>query len=72
MCEGALRIKKVALGDDHASVAVTLGNMGNLLKKQGRIGEGRVCLERAHAIFLERLGPSHPKTRKVAKGLRDL
>jgi len=53
------------LGPDHLDTALSLNNMGMLLKDMGDYEGARPYYERALAIFEVALGPDHPNTRIV-------
>ncbi|MFJ6168398.1 FxSxx-COOH system tetratricopeptide repeat protein [Micromonospora orduensis] len=53
----ALAITESALGRDHPSVAIRLGNLANRYSELGRLGEAVTLLERAVLIAEAALGP---------------
>ena len=57
----ALALKEKLLGAEHPDVAVTLNNLGLLLKKQGKLSEAAERYERALAIFEAQLSSDHLK-----------
>jgi len=67
--ERALAIREVVLGPNHLDTAVSLINLGSLLREQTYLAEARPLLERALAIREKTLGPNHPET---ATSLDDL
>ncbi len=70
--EEALRIKRVALGPDHPSVALTLLNVGLLRKDQGAADDARRLVSEALQIFTARLGAEHPNTQRAGRALAAL
>jgi tetratricopeptide repeat protein len=60
---------QAALGPDHLWVGAALTNLGVVLTEQGDLTEGRLQLERAHAIYQAVLGPDHPTTQAVGRRL---
>jgi tetratricopeptide (TPR) repeat protein len=67
-----LAIWEKALGAEHPDTAVSLGNLGDLLRSQGDLAAARPYLERALAIFEARLGPDHPYTKIARRNLAAL
>jgi tetratricopeptide (TPR) repeat protein len=67
--ERALAIFEKALGPDHLNTAISLNNLGTLLRAQGNLAGARPYYERALAICEKALGPHHPET---ATGLDNL
>ena len=62
----AVAIKEKALGPDHASLALSLLNLGSHLKRTGHPGEAEPYLRRALAIQEKALGADHPEHRLLA------
>jgi tetratricopeptide (TPR) repeat protein len=62
LVERALAIFEKALGPDHPNTAVSLSNLGYLLRAQGDLAGARPYYERALAINKKELGPDHPDT----------
>jgi len=58
--EQALAIREKVLGPEHAWTAVSLNNLGELLRATGDLAGARSCHERALAIKQHVLGPEHP------------
>ena len=54
-----LAMDEAALGPEHTEVASTLGNMGNVLQKQGKLAEAMALYERALAINEAAYGREH-------------
>ena len=63
-------------GQDHLSVATSLGNIGMLYHLQGRLGDAEKAYKRGVAIRTKRQGANHGDTLKLiasyANVLRDL
>jgi tetratricopeptide (TPR) repeat protein len=53
-------LKQKVLGPDNADVAISEGNLGNVLQGMGRNEEALPHTDRAIAIFEKRLGSEHP------------
>ena len=70
--ERALAIWEKVLGAEHPDAALSLNNLGGLLRRQGDLAAARSYYERALAIFEARLGPDHPSTKIVRKNLAAL
>jgi tetratricopeptide (TPR) repeat protein len=60
------------LGPDHPDTALSLNNLGYLLRAQGQMSEARPYYERALAIYERVLGPDHSYTRTVRGNLAAL
>ena len=60
--KSALRIAEAALGPDHPSTAILLGNLASTYSAQGRAADALPLDERALAISEVALGPDHPST----------
>ena len=56
---------------DHPNLARSYHNPGGIEEADGDIERARALIERAHSIFLKRLGPDHPKTQYCATWLAD-
>ena len=66
--DASIAIEK-ALGAEHADTAVSLNNLGYLLKAQGDYAGARPLYERALAIREKALGAEHPDTAKSLNNL---
>ena len=55
----SLAIREKALGPEHPSVAIALGNLGKLYRAQGNWSEAEPPLDRALAILERSLGPEN-------------
>jgi hypothetical protein len=64
-----IAIEEKVYGPDHPNLAIRYRNLGGIEEADGNIDQARVLIERAHAIFLHRLGPEHPETQKYARWL---
>jgi tetratricopeptide (TPR) repeat protein len=58
----ALAIDEKALGPEHPSTAISLNNLGSLLKARGDLAGAEPLYRRALAIDEKALGPDHPYT----------
>lgn len=58
----ALQIREHALGSEHVDTANTLHDFAMLWQAQGIHEKARIFYERALAILLRLLGPTHPYT----------
>ena len=71
----ALAIKEKALGQDHPSVAATLGNLANVYRAQGKYDDAESLSKRALAIYEKTFGADHPDVastlNNLAVGYRD-
>ena len=67
--ERALNIRKQMLGARHPEVAVSLNNLAELYRTQGRVNDAQPLFEHALAIREETLGKDHPD---VAQSLNNL
>ncbi|HET6150326.1 MAG TPA: serine/threonine-protein kinase [Polyangia bacterium] len=56
----ALELKERLLGPDHPDVGLSLGNIGNVLAKLGRVSEALELSERGLRIKEKALGADHP------------
>jgi len=65
----ALAIQERVLGPDQLETASTLGNLGELLRRQGALTPARHVLERALAVQERALGPDHPLTQTARENL---
>eukprot|EP00291_Cryptomonas_curvata_P024290 CAMPEP_0172173864 /NCGR_PEP_ID=MMETSP1050-20130122/13328_1 /TAXON_ID=233186 /ORGANISM="Cryptomonas curvata, Strain CCAP979/52" /LENGTH=125 /DNA_ID=CAMNT_0012845741 /DNA_START=15 /DNA_END=392 /DNA_ORIENTATION=+ len=70
--EKVLEIELKSLGPSHVSVAMTRENIGYVYQKLGNLAQARSCIEEAHTIFVQSLGPDHPNTKKAARSLEQL
>jgi hypothetical protein len=63
-----------ALGQNHASVAMSKANIGYIYEQLGNIAYARSFVEKDHSIFVfsRSLGPDHPDTQRAARGLEQL
>ncbi|MFM8299162.1 MAG: tetratricopeptide repeat protein, partial [Microcystis aeruginosa] len=68
----ALDLHKQLLGDNHPDVAISLNNLAQLYKYQGRYLEAEPLYLQALAIAEQALGENHPTTVKVREGLQRL
>jgi tetratricopeptide (TPR) repeat protein len=57
------------LGPEHPDVALSLNNLGGLLRVQGSYAEAAPLYERSLAIFEKSLGSEHPKMALVLNNL---
>ena len=57
-----LRVKIERLGADDPSLARAYGNLGVVLKKQGKVDEARPLLRKALALEVAAYGPTHLRT----------
>ena len=69
LMQRAIAIDEKAYEPDHPNLAVSYWILGRIEEDDGNIDQARVLIERAHAIFLHRLGPEHPETQKYARWL---
>ena len=67
--ERALRIRKVALGDQDFDTSTSLLKLGILFQLWGRDGRARPYLERALSVREQICGESHPATKLVRENL---
>jgi tetratricopeptide (TPR) repeat protein len=67
--ESALAIEEAAYGPDHPRVAVTLGNLGIVLRRLGQLPQARAHHERALAIEEAAYGPDHPEVAATLSNL---
>ncbi len=58
---------EIFLGPAHASVAMTKENIGYVYEQLGDLAQARSCIEEAHSIFMQSLGPHHHNTEKAAR-----
>ncbi len=65
----ALALKENTFGPDHPEVARTLGNLGNVARKQGDLSGARQLLERALRIKEQSYGPGHPEVARTLDNL---
>ena len=68
----ALAIKEELLGQDHPDVAMTLNNLGVLVKTLGRREEAEALYERALAIFERTLDRDHSRLLLCRRNLEKL
>jgi tetratricopeptide (TPR) repeat protein len=65
--ERVIEIESVVYGTrEHYSTAMTETNLGYLLLEQGETEAGAKLLAHAYSVFLSKLGPDHPHTRRLA------
>lgn len=57
-----LRVKSERLGPDDPSLARSYGNLGVVLKAQGKVDEARPLLRKALAMAIAAYGPAHLRT----------
>ena len=62
LLERALEIKEAAYGPDHPEVAITLGNLGLVLKDLGDLGGALLLAPRPRGKL--RVGPARPATHR--------
>ncbi|HEX6290582.1 MAG TPA: FxSxx-COOH system tetratricopeptide repeat protein [Herpetosiphonaceae bacterium] len=67
--EQALAIRQRLLGPDHPDTAMSLHNLGNVVKERGHYTEAQGYLEQALAIRQRLLGPDHPQTTQSLNNL---
>lgn len=72
MYQQALAGHEKALGPDHTSTLITVNNLGNLYRDQGKLKEAEEMYHRALTGYEKALGPSHHKTQQVVEGLNVL
>jgi hypothetical protein len=53
-------MRRRLLGGDHVAVATSLGDMGSVLRKLGRLDEAEGHFRDAEAIYRRALGDRHP------------
>lgn len=70
--QGALAVTEKYSGSDHANVAATAFNLGEVLVLQDKLPAARVCFEQALKIWQKSLGEDHPKTAKAMIRLGDV
>jgi hypothetical protein len=46
--------------ENHPNLAMTIGGIGNVLKRQGHLDEALVEYRKAHQLLVAGLGPDHP------------
>ena len=68
--ERALGIDEASFGPEHPSVAISLSNLGMVLKDLGDLAQARKLLQRSYKIFKATLGDEHPNTKTVYGNLR--
>jgi hypothetical protein len=66
-----IAIEEKVYGPDHPNLAIRYRNLGGIEEADGNIDQARVLIERAHVIFLKRLGAEHPNTQNCATWLSD-
>ena len=66
----SLAIRVARLGDGHPDVAVTLRELGTLVRHNGRLRESDSLLVESHRRALDRLGADHPDTRRIEEEIR--
>jgi tetratricopeptide (TPR) repeat protein len=69
MYQRALKGKEKALGLNHTSTLLTVGNLGNLYKDQGKLVEAEQIYQRALQGFKKALGPDHTSTLLIVGNL---
>ena len=70
--ERTLAIREQVLGSDHPSTAISLNNLGLVLRDQGDLAGACAYLGRALNILQARLGDHHPDTMRVRANLQAL
>jgi serine/threonine protein kinase/tetratricopeptide (TPR) repeat protein len=58
----AVAIRRRELGEDHADTLVSLHDLGNLLREEGKLAEAEPCIRGAMEGFRRVLGDEHPST----------
>ena len=66
-----LAIEEAAYGSEHTEVAITLTNMGMVLRQQDKLDEAMAMYERALPMF-EHLGVDHPHAVQCREDLAEL
>ena len=72
LLERALRVREQVLGVEHPDTAMSLNNLGQLLKDMGELVDARPLLERALRIREQVLGAEHPHTAQSLNNLGGL
>jgi tetratricopeptide (TPR) repeat protein len=67
--ERALRIEEAAYGSDHPEVALTLSNLGLVLRDLGELPAARQQLERSVGIYRRTRGTEHSDTQWAQRQL---
>ena len=67
--ERAVAVLEAQSGSDHPDVAISLVNLGNVLRGLGDLPAARVRYERARALLEVRLGPDDPDMARVLNDL---
>lgn len=71
-CRRSLEILEKALGADHPTTALSLGNVGAACVEQRKFPEAEVMLQRALAVREKRYGPDHEYTVNALYNLASL
>ena len=58
----SLAIHEKALGPDHPDTGLSLNNLAELYRAQGKYGQAEPLYQRSLAIKEKALGPDHPST----------
>ncbi len=67
-----MAIRERVLGPDHPDTAISLNNLGSLLRAQGELNAAQHLYKRALAIREHVLGPNHPDTIASRRALAEL
>jgi len=67
--ERAVAVLGAQVGSDHPDVAISLVNLGNVLRGLGDLPAARVRYERARTLLEARLGPDDPDVARVLNNL---
>ena len=68
----AVALKEKHAGADDPAVAVSLANLGLVLRRQGKLDDARVAYERTLKIREAALGPQHPEVARALAALSAL
>ena len=68
----AVALKGEILGPDDAGLAISLSNLGLVLRRQGKLDDARVAYERALRIREKTLGSGHPEVARALAALSAL
>jgi eukaryotic-like serine/threonine-protein kinase len=68
----ALQIRRQTLGEEHPAVASSLGDLGRVLRAQGRHQESRAAFQEAKRITEAAFGTRHVQVARVQLSLADL
>jgi tetratricopeptide (TPR) repeat protein len=62
LSQRALKIREQQLGPQHLDTALSLNNLAELYRTQGKYVEAEPLYQRALSIHEQQLGPQHPHT----------